>query len=90
MKVFSDLVFKPRTNFPFYSVQAIVDFDNGYAVYVTTSNPACSSASRPYNVDIMFNGKLCNDIVIDFDVVGIYDEDGVSNIMLMVQQFKKP
>lgn len=89
MKTFKDLKFEehPAAGYGF-STQAIMDFDNNYGLSVITGSGAYTSSEKPYEVAIMYNGKLTYTSGITDDVIRYQTADDVSEIMKRVQELK--
>lgn len=86
MKTFKDLVFEPHPVKVYYDTQARMDFDNGYGISVITGDCAYTSVSSPYEVAVMYNGKITYNSGITDDVLGYQTEETVGKLMIKIQQ----
>jgi hypothetical protein len=86
MKTFKDLEFKKQG--VFNSLQAVLNFDNGYGVSVLFGDRFYSNGIDNYELAILYNGDITYSTGITDDVIGYINEDEVNNVMLKVQKLK--
>ena len=79
---FTDLKWNPTG---LASDQAKHTFENGYTVSVITGNHAYGNSSAPYDLAVMFDGKLCYDTPITDDVLGYLTAKEVEEIMQQIE-----
>lgn len=88
MKTFKDLEFTEHPYTFGFDTQAAINFENHYGVSVITGKNAYSSDTEPYEVAVLYQGELCFLTPITDDCIGYQTEEGVTDIMLKVQQLK--
>lgn len=87
-KTFKDLKFENRKCFLGGGIARLC-FPNGYGVSVITGDSfSRTSKSKPYEVAVLFDNKLCYSTPITNSVIGWSTEEDVTEIMKKVQQLK--
>ena len=91
MKTFENLEFK-KHSIAYSGIerhknakQAIQNFDNNYGVSVIIGSCFYSNGIDTYEVAVLFNGAITYNTDITNNVIGHLSKDGVSDIMLKVQ-----
>lgn len=89
MKTFNDLEFKDHVSkghgFDTYSQ---LDFDNGYGVSVITGSYGYGSGKYPYEITILYKGKICYSIPLTDDKIGNNNEQYITDIMQHLQELQ--
>lgn len=85
LKTFSDLRFKPHPGLQ-KSIQARMDFPNGYGVSVVQGELFYCDGPNEYEVAVFHEGHICYDTPITGDVLGHQSRHDVDDIMRQVQE----
>ena len=83
MKV-SDLVFKEHPSKDFDTL-ASHTFPNGYGASIITGEHAYSNEDAPYELAVLYNGKITYDTELTGDVLGYLTEEEVNEYLLKIE-----
>ncbi len=89
MKEFKDLIFENKKNCFSYGMMGYIAkmyFPNNYGVSVISGGGAYTDKDNPYEIAILYNGKLCYTTHITDDVIGYQTEEEVTEVMKQVQE----
>ena len=89
-KGFDDLPWQKRENDIYSSWQAILNFDNNYGVSVIFGGVAYSKPTMPYELGVLFNGKLHYETpVADGGVRGYLTQEEVNKYLKFISDLPK-
>lgn len=89
MKTFDDLQFEPHIADP-TGTMAVIYFNNGYGISVITGKAWQTTEDRPYEIAILYNGKIIQEAFCDSGAVkGYLTREDVELYIKKFQQIHK-
>ena len=80
---FKDLKFEPH---PAGGIRAVVEFPNHYGASVVTGPYFYGRSDAPYELAVMYEGKICYTSGLTDDVLGYLTEDEVTEYLKLIEK----
>lgn len=81
---FEDLKFKENKELE--SIQAVIEFENGYGASVIKGRNTYGGKEGLYELAVLKNGNLCYDTEITSDVLGYLTEAEVTTFLMQIER----